>query len=279
MVARGAHGRAIREQGLQIDTLEGSWVAHPKVIDDVAQARGMDAELALVAVKTYNLHEVAAGVGAALRSDGRAIPLLNGLDSEEELGAVIGRDKVIGGISRMSGARRAPGHIALTGPHSMLVAALEGQDDPKVASLAETLDQAGLNCNVHPHLKTMLWEKLVVNAPMNAICALADCNAGAMVRHEALCALFCAGMAEVIQVGQAEGAQLSLNMTERVLDAMHHRFPQLEPSMLQDMRARRPTEARGLQGAVVERGKRQGIATPIHQTLLALMLGREPLPS
>jgi 2-dehydropantoate 2-reductase len=45
--------------------------------------------------------------------------------------------------------------------------------------------------------------------------------------------------------------------------------------MLQDILAGRETETRALQGAVVSRGESAGIPTPIHRTLMALVLGLE----
>jgi 2-dehydropantoate 2-reductase len=45
--------------------------------------------------------------------------------------------------------------------------------------------------------------------------------------------------------------------------------------MLEDLKARRPTEADALQGAVVRRGASFGIPTPVNQVLWALVRGLE----
>jgi 2-dehydropantoate 2-reductase len=48
-------------------------------------------------------------------------------------------------------------------------------------------------------------------------------------------------------------------------------YAQTEPSMLQDMRAGRPTEVDILQGAVAERAAALGVEAPIMKTLAALV--------
>jgi 2-dehydropantoate 2-reductase len=45
--------------------------------------------------------------------------------------------------------------------------------------------------------------------------------------------------------------------------------------MLDDVRARRPTEVDWLTGAIVREGKRLGIATPIHEVMYGLVKGIE----
>jgi 2-dehydropantoate 2-reductase len=82
-------------------------------------------------------------------------------------------------------------------------------------------------------------------------------------------------MHEVAAVARAEGVVIEQRTIDRMLDVTRSDLGQSVPSMLQDVLAGRPTEVRSLQGAVVERGAHHGIATPVHDTLQALVLGLE----
>jgi ketopantoate reductase len=62
---------------------------------------------------------------------------------------------------------------------------------------------------------------------------------------------------------------------DSTLASTREKFADSVPSMLQDVLAGRATETRALQGAVAHRGTVHGISTPIHSTLVALMLGLE----
>ena len=97
--ARGAQGRAIREHGLTLEMPDGEITVQVPVVEDVRDAAGFGVNLVIVAVKSASLKDVAEGLAPALGSDGVAIPLENGLDSEEVLARAIGRARVVGGIA------------------------------------------------------------------------------------------------------------------------------------------------------------------------------------
>lgn len=271
-LARGAHAAAIRERGLVIETPHGEIVGRGPVIEHIDQARGMNADVALVAVKASGLGAVAAGTGAALGPHGVAIPLLNGLDSEEELGNVVGLERVVGGVAMMAAGHLAPGKLYLKAGGMMSIAPVVHAQEKLVERLAAELGEA-FPCNVDRNLQHMLWQKLLWNAPFNAICALTRLPAGQVLELEELVELVTRAMHEVVEVARAEDVLLGESSIDAMLNVTRGLFQDTEPSMLQDVRAERPTEADALQGAVVVRGRQHGIPTPVHQALLALLHG------
>ncbi len=274
VVARGDHGRAIRERGLTVETPSGTLHVSPPVLDDVGEARGLGARLALVAVKAGSLADVAEGTGRALAPDGFAIPLLNGLDSEAELAAVIGKGRVIGGIAQIASTNLGSGRIRVDAPAKLVLAPLVPEQMPDVERISQELAQAGFECDAKKDLGRILWTKLLWNAPFNAICALTDRTAGEVLAVPELAALVRDAMHELARVASAEGVVIDERLIDATLDATRTKFADSVPSMLQDMRNGRPTEAHALQGAVVRRGERHQIPTPVHRALLALVVGR-----
>jgi 2-dehydropantoate 2-reductase len=121
----------------------------------------------------------------------------------------------------------------------------------------------------------MLWQKLLWNAPFNAVCALTRQPAGAVLAVEPLERLIRDAMKEVIEVARGEGVELSEEGIDALMTVTRGMFKDTEPSMLQDVRAGRRTETDILQGAVVRHGEARGIPTPIHRTLHALLSGVE----
>jgi 2-dehydropantoate 2-reductase len=57
---------------------------------------------------------------------------------------------------------------------------------------------------------------------------------------------------------------------EAIAEAYDHK-----PSMLQDVLARRPTEIDVLNGGVSAEGRRVGVPTPLHDSMVALVHGLE----
>jgi 2-dehydropantoate 2-reductase len=277
-VARGEHGRAIREHGLVIDTPDGdeAVVCHAPVLAHLADAADFGADVAIVAVKAADLEGIAPDVGKALAARGVAIPLLNGLDSEEILATAIGRDRVVGGIAQIASRITGPGRIRVDAPARIVLAPLAPATPEKmllVERLAATFAAAGFGCDAKRDLSRTLWTKLLWNAPFNAICALTGKTAGEVLAVPELAALVRATMVELAAVALAENVLIDDALIDATLESTRVKFFGSIPSMLQDVRAGRPTEARALQGAVVARGDRHGIAVPLHRTLLALVLG------
>jgi 2-dehydropantoate 2-reductase len=274
-VARGEHGRKIRADGLVVELPGETFTVRCDVLEDVTQAAGLDFEVAIVAVKASGLSAVAQGIGAALAAKGVAIPLLNGLDSEAELGRAIGSERVIGGIAQIAARIAAPGRIRVDAPARIVLAPVAANQMPRVESLASELSKAGFGCDAKPDLRRVLWTKLLWNAPFNAICALTRRRAGEVLAVPELEALVRSTMQELARVAATEGVTIDDRFIESMLQSTREKFKDSVPSMLQDVLAGRETETRALQGAVVRRGEERGIETPIHRTLLALMLGLE----
>jgi 2-dehydropantoate 2-reductase len=274
-VARGEHGKAMRERGLVVELPDGPITARAPVLEDVKDASGLGADVAIIAVKADDLAGVAAGVGAALGEAGVAIPLLNGLDSEEELGAAIGRSRVIGGIAQIAARKGAPGVVHVDAPARIVLAPLDASGLPTVQRIAAEFERAGFPCEVKTDLARVLWSKLLWNAPFNAICALTRKSAGEVLQVPELSAIVKSAMFELVAVANAEGVRLDPSLVDATLEATRTKFASSRPSMLQDVLAGRKTETRVLQGAVVRRGEAGGEATPVLSTLYALMLGLE----
>jgi len=274
-VARGEHGRNIRANGLVVELPDGAFTVRAEVLEDVAHAAGLGSEVAIVAVKASGLSAVAKGVGAALREDGVAIPLLNGLDSEEDLAAAIGTHRVIGGIAQIAARIEAPGRIRVDAPARIVLAPVAPDQMPRVKSIAAEFSKAGFECDAKEDLKRVLWTKLLWNAPFNAVCALTRLRAGEVLAVPELEALVRSAMHELARVAATEGVAIGDRMIESTIESTREKFKDSVPSMLQDILAGRETETRALQGAVVRRGEQRGVDTPIHRTLLALMLGLE----
>jgi 2-dehydropantoate 2-reductase len=274
-VARGEHGRSIRERGLTIQLPDGELTVQAPVVEDVRDAAGLNVDVAIVAVKSASLADVADGVGPALGPDGVAIPLLNGLDSEEVLAQAIGKSRVVGGVAQVASELVGPGRVRVSAAGRLVLAPLSAEQMPLVERLATALSNAGFACDAKRDLKRVLWTKLLWNAPFNAICSLTRKNAGEVLRVPELAALVREAMREVAAVARAEGVSIDDSFIDAGRATTREKFSESVPSMLHDVLAGRPTEARALQGAIAKHGVLHGISTPIHTTLLSLMLGLE----
>jgi 2-dehydropantoate 2-reductase len=268
IVARGEHARVLRERGLIIDTPKGEELVRLPRVHALEELEG-HFDVVLLAVKWPALEAVCEQVPLFLAPHGVVVPLLNGLDSEDVVARYVGAQRTLAAVAYMSSGLVEPGRIYAHGNTRAGLAPYRPGQDADVEALASRLDRAGIPVRRHQDHLTMLWEKMVWNAPFNAICALTGKPAGQVVERAE--ALVRAAMREVIAVARADGAQLSDVMVDLMLQLTRMEYPLTEPSMLQDVRAGRATEVDILQGAVVERADRHGVDVPVLRTLATLV--------
>lgn len=273
-LARGDSARAMAESGVTIQANEGVLFARVPIVYRVADLAPKSFDLALVTTKRADLPAIAAGVGRALRDDGVAIPLQNGLDPEEVLASEVGASRIVGGVAFVSAGRLGPARFYCHQASAVILAPFQAGDESRVKATAELLNKA-FPCHFQPDLRAVRWSKMVWNGPFNAICALTDRTAGEVLQRPDLEALVRSAMDEVIAVAAAEGVVLDPAEPDRLIALTRGPAARTEPSMLQDLRAGRRTEADAIQGAVCERGSRHGVPTPLHRTLWVLVRGRE----
>ena len=78
-------------------------------------------------------------------------------------------------------------------------------------------------------------------------------------------------MAEVIAVGKAKGIALPDDLMERQLHFFNGLPDEMKASMLVDLEAGKALEAPWLSGAVTRMGREVGVATPVNDTLYAIL--------
>jgi ketopantoate reductase len=88
-VARGAHLDALRTTGDQVRSVKGDFEVPVEATDDPS-ALG-PADYVLVTVKSYDTDDVARAVAPLVASETAVVSLQNGIDNEERLAAVLGR--------------------------------------------------------------------------------------------------------------------------------------------------------------------------------------------
>src|SRR5919106_3277215 len=109
-IARGAHLQAIREKGLEVASTKGDFkILRPHAAEKPSEIGPVD--VVLVAVKAWQVPEIAPTLGPLLGDDTFVVPLENGVESADQLATVIGNNRVVGGLCKIISFIEAPGKI------------------------------------------------------------------------------------------------------------------------------------------------------------------------
>lgn len=271
LLARGPNLAAIRARGLEVRSPEGSFTVTVEATDDTEMIGSAD--VAIVAVKTYSLADVAPAVRRVAVAGAVVVPLLNGVEAPDRLiAAGVPASAVLGGLSQISAVRVAPGVAERRSPfQKVTVGELAGGIGQRAERIAAAFRAAGVDANVSADIRADLWRKLAFISPMAAACGLARCPVGPVLASAAGRALVERAVGEVFAVARALGVRLAGDEESATLSFIHSLRGDLEPSFLLDLEAGRATELEDLCGAVSRLGRRADVATPVHDTATAAL--------
>lgn len=262
LVGRDPHVSRVRDDGLRVTGAETAHTAPEAVTDGASLA----AELAVVTVKSFDT--AAAAETLATGSFDAVLSLQNGL-TEETLASRL--DSTVLAGTATYGARLAePGRVECTGVGRVVLGPRTGGTHPAAERAGKAFRDAGIRTLVAADIPRRRWEKLAVNAGINAVTALARVENGALadgpgseVAHRAA--------RETVRVARTEGVRLTYRGARNALDEVISATAANRSSMLQDVESGRRTEVDAIHGEIVERADRHGVDAPTNRTLADLL--------
>lgn len=145
----------------------------------------------------------------------------------------------------------------------------------ELAPLAARLEEGGLPAETADDMRAVLWAKMLYNCALNPLGALAGRRYGELTEDPTTRPLVEGVIHEIYAVLDAAGIQVAWPDAADYLEVFHAQLipptARHESSMLQDLRAGRPTEIEALCGAVERLGRRVGVETPIVSSLAQLV--------
>jgi 2-dehydropantoate 2-reductase len=212
--------------------------------------------------------------------DTAVVTFQNGLENLETVAAVVGVDAVLAGAVYVALQLVAPGVILSTGGEGRIVfGELHGAVTERVRRIAGTLQRSGTPHDVSTDIERALWEKFLFIAGVGGVTALAGSGIGALLASPAGRTLLTAACAEIVGVAEATGAPLPKDAVNAVIEQAATLPPQWRSSMARDLDDGRRLEVDALSGAVVRRGLKHGVPTPVHQTIAACLSVHQPMAS
>jgi 2-dehydropantoate 2-reductase len=273
-IARGAHLAAIRREGLRVVSAKlGDFVVHAPAHDDPTQVGPVD--VVLFAVKAYDNPSALALLPHLMGPETIVLTLQNGVDSADEIAAVVGEAHVLGGTTYVATALEAPGLIVQTGVHrSIIFGEVQGDRSRishRVQAIAARLAPADIQVSVVADGRVPIWDKFVYLAPFSGFTGAARLPIGGIWPDPHVREMFYAAAREIASLAAAEGVQISPDRFERLREYMENIPPTTRSSLLIDLEMGKRIEVEALQGAAVRRAAAHGLVLPIIATLYAVL--------
>lgn len=277
VVARGAHLEAIRRDGLAVDSPLGAFTA--RVTAHEAPGELAPADAVLVAVKAWQVAEVARSLAPLVAGGGVAIPLQNGVEAADRLADALGPERVAGGTISMLAWIAGPGRIKHVGFAPRLVlgerGALASRPSPRLEALATALRAAGAEAAVTADVEAAVWDKLLFVEPLGALGAVSRAPIGVVRSVPETRALLSRAQEEIAALARARGVALPRDAAQSALARVDGVQADGTISLQRDLGAGRPSELADQTGAIVRLALAAGVPVPVHEALLAALLPQE----
>jgi len=274
-LARGGHLKAVRERGLMIWSPLGDFTVRAQAEDDPARIGPVD--LVMLATKTYDNATALPLLKPLMGPATVVMTLQNGVDSVDEVAAVVGAAHVLGGPTYIATALSLPGLIEQTGTHRRIVFGEAFGDRSRVSDrvqrIAEVLLKADIQAEPVADAREPLWEKFIYLAPFAAFTGAARLPIGPLWADPMIREQFLGAVGEVESVARAEGVALRDHeaLMAYVVKYVEVLPPTTRSSLLIDLQMGKRIEVESLPGSVVRRGRAVGVPTPIMAGLYAAL--------
>lgn len=269
------HVEAINAGGLRVRSAGGERTVRAQATTNADGLGPQD--LVIVLVKSFHTRDAIEAARGLLGPATVVMSLQNGLGHEDVLAEVVGRERVVAGKTYVGGVLRGPGAIiAGVEGKQTLVGELDGRLTPRVLAIGEAFNAAGLATTVSDNILGVIWDKLLVNVATGALSGITRLAYGPLYQLPGIEATALAAVQEAMDVARACGVRLSTTEARAPwTKAAEGLPPDFKTSMLQSLEKGSITEIDFINGAVVRRGERCGVPTPVNRTLVACIQGIE----
>jgi 2-dehydropantoate 2-reductase len=281
-IARGAALEALRSHGVTVLRDEEQFAVRDVHATDRADEVG-PVDLLIVAVKSYAFASIASALQTLKGADTIVLPLQNGVDIAERLGALTEPERILGGLTYLPVSSVEPGVVRQTGAEKpILLGPLREADESAAETALSALRQAGIAAECPADIRIALWMKFMLAVCTMGVQSVCGRAIGPTRDDPDTRVLYTACMQEVFSLASRCGVVLPADAQEQAMNAIDSYPADVKASMLQDLEAGRPLELDAMHGTVVRLGEIHGVETPVNRliyTALKLRAAGSPRPS
>jgi 2-dehydropantoate 2-reductase len=274
-IARGEHLRAIKTDGLKVDSTAGDFVIFPaKATDDVSDVG--ETELVILGVKAWQVPEAARAIKPIVGPNTTVLPLQNGVEAVSQLVDELASANVIGGLCRIVSFVVGPGHIRHAGfTPSIIIGELDNLRTDRIIRIEELFTRAGLEITIAQDIQVALWTKFLFIASFSGVGAMANAPAGVIRSDPKWRTQIINAMEEIYTLAHARGINLPPDSIDTVMRAVDALPEDATSSMQRDIAAGKPSELDSQNGAVVRMAHETGIEVPTHTLIYETLKPQE----
>jgi 2-dehydropantoate 2-reductase len=266
LIAKGERYARLKAQGLIVN--DRHYVL--PVVD--VEEKSPPSDLIIVAVKHHHLPEAIQDMKNRVGDHTLILSVMNGIESEEQIGAVYGMERVLYAVSVGIDALRRENRTTYSTQGKLYFGEAENHDLTEQVKLIQSLlDRAGIIYETPEDMIRTLWWKFMINVGTNQVAAVLRAPFAVLQTSQEARELMESAMREVIAVAEVKNVQLSQADLDNWFSVLSGLSPEGRPSMLQDVEAKRKTEVEMFAGKMIQLGKTHHIPVPVNEAFFRII--------
>lgn len=252
------------------------------------ELEGKEFDIVIIATKYAHMAECARTMLPFVKEGGLVIGMQNGILTEE-LGEIVGRDKVVGCMLGFGATRNAVNDVTMTSKGEFYVGMLDGRRPELLETFAKMLGNI-LPTEISMEIKRQQYSKLIINSCINAVAGITGKKLGEILKDNRAKDVFLNIAREGMAVAKAMGVDvpkygvmleyklLALGnnkiyngLCKFVVSMVGKLYSDVKPSTLQSLEKGELTEIDVLNGYFVKNGDAFGVDTPVNDKLVSMI--------
>lgn len=278
-IARGETLDYLKEKKMKVTYENNIFEEHinSSNMDDFCNSvKPEEVDLLIISTKAMSTEVISKALSLWIK-DAKKIPyylsLQNGVENEDVMAKYYPKDYVIGGLTRLIVSHTvALGHVHCSGEVQTLIGAMKVNDENQkfLENFKTILDKTETTTFICEDIKLELWNKLIINNGVNAICALMKEESGPLLINEKTSKLIYGLMSEAALASNAVGVNLRVEDANKMFELMKT-FLSVKPSMWVDKENNRDLELDEICGVVIKNCEKLGVDAPYTRTISTIL--------
>jgi 2-dehydropantoate 2-reductase len=278
-VARGKTLDYLKENKMKVtyeDTIFEEQINSYNMDEFCNKVKPEEVDLLIIATKAMSTEAISKALALWVK-DAKKIPyylsLQNGVENEDVMSEYYPKDYVVGGLTRLIVSHTVSlGHVHCSGEVQTLIGALNHtkENEEFLNELKTILDKTKTTTIICENIKLELWNKLIINNGVNAICALIKEESGPLLLNEKTSKLIYGLMSEAAHASNAVGVNLKQEDADKMFELMKT-FQSVKPSMWVDTENNRDLELDEICGVVIKNCEKLGADAPYTRTISTIL--------
>jgi 2-dehydropantoate 2-reductase len=263
-IARGAHREAMLRNGLIVKSINGDFIVHPvKVTDKIEDSE--IADLVIIAVKAWQVKEVAKQLKPVIGHHTMVLPLQNGVLASEEIMEELPKQNVLSGLCRIISKIETPGIIDHLGVEPTIVfGECDSQKSDRVVALSSIFEAAGFKSKVADDIQAELWKKFIAIC-VSALLAVTRSTYGEVRELPETRDMMFRLFSEIATVAKVSGICIEDGFVDKTMSFIDT-FPYDSTSSLtRDVWEGKHSELEYQNGTVVRLAEKAGVEVPVNR--------------